>query len=155
MFREFLNGRGNDVELCGMFIGVPDHSHSLDRPPRDIIPYELPNRARKVADNYVIRQGDVRAALEADGLSMDDVVGFWHTHPQPYLPGPSQADWDSIMLGAKHWWHCVVHPESWTLTWYDYYGNVIEEKDNEHGTRPLRRERGARMAGIRGPRQSR
>lgn len=127
MFRKFLKG-DNDVERCGVFIGTLDYKHV--RPSRSLRPIELPNRHPTPAESYRITKSDLDRCLEARSLSMSDVAGFWHTHPAPFLPGPSQADLDSIMLGATHWWHCVVHIESWTLTWYDYFDNNIKENDN-------------------------
>lgn len=127
MFRTFLNDRGNDVELCGMFLGQIDTVHTT--PPRQLKLVELPNRAPDPRETYAVHADDVVTALRVHGACYDDVVGFWHTHPHPSDPGPSQEDWDSIMLGAKHWWHAVWHPETGTTTWYDYAENMIEIKD--------------------------
>lgn len=129
MFRELLKERKvrSDLERCGVIIGEPIYAHT--HPPRNIRLIELPNRARNRRDNYVIRMGDLNQALIDAGATTGQIVGFWHTHPYPSLSHPSQPDWDSIMLGERHWWHAVFHPESNMVTWYDYDENEIEEID--------------------------
>lgn len=151
MFVEYLGERGDDIELCGMFLGDPVPRKSHDGPPRNLTLVELPNRSNRPEDAYVIRRSDVNAALLRLSETDDRIVGFWHTHPSPSLPGPSQADLDSITLGARHWWHAVWHPASRTVTWYDYDANMIVEIEKEHrnARRTVQARGRARMARVR------
>lgn len=124
MFRNILN-KIHDRERCGVIIGLPDTVHVA--PPSSGVVVELPNRAADPTTEFVILRDDLDTALWGAGATMRAVIGFWHTHPHPFAPEPSEADWASIMLGEKFWWHAVIHPESGTVTWYDYNENVFEE----------------------------
>lgn len=118
----------DDTEHCGLLIGTPDLLHESVPEVGEVV--ELLNRAEDFENSYVIYRGDVIDALALRGLTDSDVVGFWHSHPSPSLPGPSQDDLDSVALGARHWWHAIWHPQSGTVTWYDYYNNIVTENHN-------------------------
>lgn len=127
MFSQFI--RDDDpIEHCGLFIkadsvGRPLHT-SAERPYLYVgIIVELPNRAIDPTDNFTVYQSDVDHALRWLSYTPSDVLGYWHTHPQGSPPEPSQADLDSIALGDKNWWHCVIQTATNSMVWFDYYEN--------------------------------
>jgi proteasome lid subunit RPN8/RPN11 len=112
-------------EQCGMFIGhvVTDHA----RPPKRFRVIELPNRSATPHKSYVISQDDVDMALARLYATESSVIGFWHTHPAPFLPAPSEDDWDGIRQGSPAWWHAVVSPVHGIITWYDQDKNIHKQ----------------------------
>ena len=117
-------------ERCGMFLKeehVNEAWHTeTERPYLYIgVVVELPNRHEDRENNFRIAQNDIDKALEWLRRGPDAILGFWHTHPKKFAPGPSDADWASIALGDKEWWHAVYSLSTRELTWFDYY-------DNEH-----------------------
>lgn len=95
---------------------------------------ELPNTHEDPKDHFRISQSDLTASLRWLKRDESDIIGFWHSHTADHLPGPSQHDWDEIALGDKQHWHCVVHPDTRNVTWFDYHGNSHSETDIIHQT---------------------
>lgn len=115
-------------ERCGILYGIPRFNHSTY--PSSYGVCEVPNRADDPSCSYAIYQSDIDIALASLKRTHRHIVGFWHTHPAPFLSGPSDRDWAAAKRGARYWFHLVFHCPSRRIVWYNAAGRVWELQDS-------------------------